>query len=62
MITYIFKPTGDTVGRFYRISTPHLQTTTALKDDILIEVSINIIAPIRCFIICERQNYISTGK
>jgi len=33
-----------------------------LEDDLLIEVFINIIAPIRCLLIFERQNENGKGK
>ena len=39
-----------------------LQTPTALEDDILTEVYINIIAPIRCLLVGKRRNQIGKRK
>ena len=60
MITYIFKTAGD--KSFLSDFNPLLLTPTAVKDDLLIEVLIITIAPIRCLLICERRNQISEGK
>ena len=60
LIAYIFWTAGD--RSISLIFNPLLQTPTALKDDQLIDVFINIIAPIRCLLICERQSQISKGK
>jgi len=60
LIAFIFKTAGD--RSFLSNFDPPLRTPTALEDDVMFEVFINIIAPMRYLLICERQNRISIGK